>query len=111
MNCWHLTFPKSFKPVSSGGGEDTGLFALALPVGLFAAARVGLLWEEREPTLFVYFLDLLIRFLIRPPSMFWRIVVYRNDGCRFRRAGGHSSSRESTTFGPFEGLLTQNSRE
>ena len=30
------------------------LFALALPVDVFAAAHAGLLWEEREPACFVY---------------------------------------------------------
>jgi hypothetical protein len=40
---------------------------VGVPCGFFAAARAGLLWEEREPALFVTASNLPARFVILLP--------------------------------------------
>ena len=64
---------KWYRPAPSGGGEDAGPVHWRSLLVFFAAARAGLLWEEREPALFVYFSDQSTCLLIRLPSMFRRI--------------------------------------
>jgi len=84
---------------------------LALCVGVdywyFTAADAGLLWEEREPALFVYCSDLEDRGFSLWPSVFRRISGYRIAKRRSARVDGRSCCKASTASGPFEGPSSQ----